>query len=284
VAGLAGWLAVESLSPASINLARDAAQRVLSTLEALRKASWSSRDAWPGEEPFREIAEKFTELVLRLYDDYVDLTAQLNVPGVLDVLSRVNSAAVQVGRGTGASYAQAIQSLAEHELKSVSSATYDFDDTMTVNSAPRKPRAEFLAHAVQKLVLIFEFEAIDRHVFERNRIQIAKEAALACGEIDKAPQEDGPCHPYTWRQNGEVIADRMQPAAWRLVDSLWRRPSRCAAFDELGEHVYQDRDHIFDQTAIGSLRRAANKFFKANGISLRVALKKTLVSLRSDGN
>jgi hypothetical protein len=90
---------------------------------------------------------------------------------------------------------------------------------------------------------------------------------------------DGPCRPYTWRHEGTVAANHMQPAAWRLVDHLWRRPQKAATFDELKQPVYSDPEHIADQSNFGSLRTRANTFLSQHGIPWQVRIKKGLVFL-----
>jgi hypothetical protein len=90
---------------------------------------------------------------------------------------------------------------------------------------------------------------------------------------------DGPCHPYSWRRDGKKIVGRMQPAAWRMVNHLWTHVDRAAEFKELKLPVYGDREHTADANAFGSLRRAANSFFKKHCIPWRVQLKSRLVSL-----
>jgi hypothetical protein len=93
------------------------------------------------------------------------------------------------------------------------------------------------------------------------------------------PLADGPCHPYTWRHAGIPVDDHMQPGAWKLVDHLWKQQDLAATFDDLKHPVYDDREHTAGDEAFGSLRRAANKFFKTHGISWRISIKKKIVHL-----
>ena len=58
----------------------------------------------------------------------------------------------------------------------------------------------------------------------------------------------------------------MQPAAWKMVQFLWKQVSRSATFDDLKLPVYEDREHEADEDAFGSLRRAANSFFQSHHI------------------
>lgn len=99
-----------------------------------------------------------------------------------------------------------------------------------------------------------------------------------------SPPIDGPCHPYTWRRNGQCIADTLQPAAWKLVNHLWQLCDRAATFADLLIPVYEDREHEADHNAFGSLRRAANRFFAKHGLPWRVHVKKTVVYLRLSTN
>lgn len=92
-------------------------------------------------------------------------------------------------------------------------------------------------------------------------------------------EKDGPCHPRYWRQNGEVINGTMQIGAWKMVKHLWKQTDRVASFDELKVPVYDDAEHIADDSAFGSLRKAANKFFRGNDIPYSVSLSKTTVSI-----
>ncbi len=94
-----------------------------------------------------------------------------------------------------------------------------------------------------------------------------------------SPLADGPCLPYTWRQDGNPIDDQMQPGAWKLVDHLWKQRGHAATFAELKPPVYDDREHTAGDDAFGSLRRAANTFFNKHGISWRVCIKKKVVHL-----
>jgi hypothetical protein len=71
----------------------------------------------------------------------------------------------------------------------------------------------------------------------------------------------------------------MQPAAWKMVDFLWKQPTHAATFDDLKVPIYDDADHLADTQAFGSLRRAANKYFNKHGIPWLVGISKTVVSL-----
>lgn len=71
----------------------------------------------------------------------------------------------------------------------------------------------------------------------------------------------------------------MQPGAWRLVNHLWDHRDRAASFDDLKLPVYDDRDHDADNAAFGSLRRAANSFFRQHDIPWRLYIKKSVVHL-----
>ena len=93
------------------------------------------------------------------------------------------------------------------------------------------------------------------------------------------PISDGPLPGYRWVNNGEIITDRLQPAAWKMVNHLWNLESKTASFDELKMPVYSDENHDADRNAFGSLRRAANNYFKDHEIGLRVTINKELVSL-----
>ncbi len=90
---------------------------------------------------------------------------------------------------------------------------------------------------------------------------------------------DGPCQPYTWRKAGNSIGYQMQPAAWNLVNYLWDQWDRSATFADLKLPVYDDPEHPADHNAFGSLRRAANNFFRKHGIPWQVCLKKRVVYL-----
>jgi hypothetical protein len=94
-----------------------------------------------------------------------------------------------------------------------------------------------------------------------------------------APLPDGPVEGYRWRHLGEIITEEMQPAAWRLASALWAKPDRSSPFDDLIEPVYQDPEHLADSDAFGSLRRAANGYFRLHGIPLQVTLKRGVASL-----
>jgi len=90
---------------------------------------------------------------------------------------------------------------------------------------------------------------------------------------------DGPYGNCQWRHNGEVVKDTMQVGAWKMVKHLWEQDDHTACFDELIVPVYNDTEHIADENAFGSLRKAANKFFSVNAIPLSVSLNKATVSI-----
>jgi hypothetical protein len=92
-------------------------------------------------------------------------------------------------------------------------------------------------------------------------------------------ESDGPVVGFRWRRNGELIEGTMQPAAWRMVNHLWKQPDRSASFDGLKVPVYDDSDHVADASNFGALRKAANKYFRVNSVPLRITIKKTAVSL-----
>tara|TARA_R110002072_G_scaffold302603_1_gene486683 strand:+ start:145673 stop:146536 length:864 start_codon:yes stop_codon:yes gene_type:complete len=62
------------------------------------------------------------------------------------------------------------------------------------------------------------------------------------------------------------------PMVWRLLMALWARTSRGATLSLLAEDVWGD-DVDPDQTAAGSLRGHANRFFRNNGLPFRVSVK-----------
>jgi len=93
------------------------------------------------------------------------------------------------------------------------------------------------------------------------------------GSDPPAPtDQDGPCHPYTWRHKGQKLPDNsLQRATWNLVNHLWNDPERTATFDELAEPVFGDHSAEPDGYQIGKQRTLANKFFSGQGISWKVA-------------
>ena len=97
--------------------------------------------------------------------------------------------------------------------------------------------------------------------------------------VGAPPQADGPCHPYTWQENGERIDDQLQPAAWRMVNHLWSRRYLSASFDQLEVPIYNEHDDRVDNITAGSLRSAANRFFKKHNLPYRVCIKQTIVYL-----
>ena len=93
------------------------------------------------------------------------------------------------------------------------------------------------------------------------------------GSDPPAPtDQDGPCHPYTWRHKGQKLPDHsLQRATWNLVKHLWNDPEHTATFDELAEPVFRDHSMVPDDNQIGKQRALANKFFSKRGISWKVA-------------
>ena len=112
-----------------------------------------------------------------------------------------------------------------------------------------------------------------RHANQEEMAAINLEGRLAKGA-------DGPCGNHQWRQSGKVLTGTMQPAAWKMVNHLWGQPDKAADFDDLKVPVYDDPEHLADANAFGSLRRAANSYFRDNKIPWSVAIKKTSVSLQ----
>ncbi len=94
---------------------------------------------------------------------------------------------------------------------------------------------------------------------------------------DETP--DGPCHPYTWRLEGKIIADHMRTGAWNMVNHLWQLPNHSATFDDLKDPVYKDQDHIAVAGEFGSLRKSANAYFGRHKIPYCIGIKKAVVYL-----
>lgn len=83
---------------------------------------------------------------------------------------------------------------------------------------------------------------------------------------------NGPVDSYKWRHAGLVTEDMLQQKAWLMCKFLWRQLDRVATFDELKTPVYQDREHPAGRDSFGSLRRAANNYFKSHSIPLKVSV------------
>lgn len=97
---------------------------------------------------------------------------------------------------------------------------------------------------------------------------------------DDTKGSDGPAIPYSWKADGNVVADRMKPTAWRLVNYLWAQPNRVSAYDHgLAAEVFQDHAVSVDKVRVGSHRRDANNFFKKHSIAWRVTAKRDVVEL-----
>ena len=67
-----------------------------------------------------------------------------------------------------------------------------------------------------------------------------------------------------------------------MVDFLWSRLDHAASFDDLLQPVYGDLEHTADASNFGSLRRAANGFFRKHKIPWCIRIAKTMVSLRPE--
>jgi hypothetical protein len=83
--------------------------------------------------------------------------------------------------------------------------------------------------------------------------------------------ENGPVAPYWFWWNGQRYQVQ-KPLIWRLIDFLWQAATRSAEFEELAEHVWQDRNVELTEGTTGSARREANQFFNEHGIPLKVRL------------
>lgn len=94
-----------------------------------------------------------------------------------------------------------------------------------------------------------------------------------------AIKSNGPIPPNCFVWNKEKY-DGLSPVPWRLVDTLWKSPNQTAEYRKLGEPVWDDREIELDKEAVGTARKAANRFFQAKGIPLKVAIKGLCVSLR----
>jgi hypothetical protein len=108
--------------------------------------------------------------------------------------------------------------------------------------------------------------------------------ALANDNFDQPPfakdnVPDGPCPPFTWRHEGKIVKDNMQPAAWKMVKHLWQAAELSATTDDLKLPVYDDAERETGENEFGSLRRAANSFFKEHKIPWRITIKKRVVGL-----
>lgn len=107
----------------------------------------------------------------------------------------------------------------------------------------------------------------------------AKKTAADRGDDKKAPEPDGPCHPYTWCQNGKRLPDKLQRLTWKLVKHLWDKKDNTASLDSLAEPVYGDREQIVDKASVGNQRTKANRFFEDHNIPWRVQIIDEIVSL-----
>ncbi|WP_146447642.1 hypothetical protein [Bythopirellula polymerisocia] len=93
------------------------------------------------------------------------------------------------------------------------------------------------------------------------------------------PIPDGPLPGFRWGKNGEIIAEQLQPAVWKMLDHLWNVDCRVAAFDQLKQPIYDDSEHIADAGAFGSLRKKANAYFLKHEIPYKVSIKQASVIL-----
>lgn len=116
----------------------------------------------------------------------------------------------------------------------------------------------------------------DGRVFRNNCRENSKVAGVTHKDQDEL---DGPVEGYRWRHNGKVIDDEIQPKAWKLVAFLFSKANRTARFNELGEPVYDDRNHVPTDHAVGSWRKAANRFFTKHILPYEVSIKQGTVSL-----
>ena len=76
-------------------------------------------------------------------------------------------------------------------------------------------------------------------------------------------QQDGPIPPDTFSFDGIAYSLR-SPLVWRLLHHVWSKPGRQASVDSLAKAVWGDATHSVSYLAVASLRRNANRFFKAN--------------------
>jgi hypothetical protein len=136
-----------------------------------------------------------------------------------------------------------------------------------------------------------------KYAFKEAKAEIEKESTEAWGrwkrdgtERHEEPGHDndetiaiksnGPVPPNCFVWNKEKY-DGLPPVPWRLVDTLWKSPNHTAGYRTLGEPVWDDREIEPDKEAVGTARKAANRFFQAKGIPLKVAIKGLCVSLRN---
>lgn len=76
-------------------------------------------------------------------------------------------------------------------------------------------------------------------------------------------QQDGPIPPNTFSFGGVAYSLR-SALVWRLLHHVWSKPGRQVSVDSLAEAVWGDATHSVSYLAVASLRRNANRFFKAH--------------------
>ncbi|WP_145061082.1 hypothetical protein [Adhaeretor mobilis] len=147
-----------------------------------------------------------------------------------------------------------------------------------LSSLAGKPwRAMVLADAIYRIAIWGEcdphedWSAIRRNLYLYQR---DLDAVLA------DPLADGPLDIGQWVLNGELLEAEMANACWKMTKFLWDQPNKRSSFDDLKRPVYDDPDHVADESAYGSLRRKANRYFSVNGVPWRVSLKQNFVLLK----
>lgn len=86
----------------------------------------------------------------------------------------------------------------------------------------------------------------------------------------------GPFPPNSFSYDGRCVVCK-QRRVWKMLSFLWSKPNRRAHVDLLAEPIWEDKNHDISYMAIASLRRAANKFFRENGLPFMVRTKDQVV-------
>lgn len=103
------------------------------------------------------------------------------------------------------------------------------------------------------------------------RVRLERIRGLLDAGLIRNVDDDGPIRGDAFRYKGKVFNDVNQKV-WLLLDHLWKRPNRTAAFAKLAEVVWRDHGREVTEGMVRGVQRRSNNFFQENALPYRVAV------------
>jgi len=93
------------------------------------------------------------------------------------------------------------------------------------------------------------------------------------------PPTDGPVSQHVWIHEGQEIACKLTPKAFKLARLVWNSPAQCASFDAISESVFDD--NLWEVETLRSHQSDFNSQLKDKiGISMSVSAPLQTCSFR----